>query len=77
VDSGAVVSRLPEIKILANTETEFSEARVGKRLVAVRWRVAETWFVATPNAGPQQHDTGASAYDAFLKAAMAAAGGAS
>lgn len=61
-----------QINIVANGPADFTTASVGKRLVAVRWRVADRWYVAALAAEPQGFDDEGDAVRAFFGAAMEA-----
>ncbi len=67
------MSRVPEIKIMANGDAEFTTAHVNKKLVVVRWQAAEQWWIAATGRAPQAFDDEADAVGAFMGAAMAAA----
>lgn len=64
------MSLVPEIKIMANGDDEFTTAHVGRKLVAVRWRSADRFHVAAPGSEPQVFDDEGDAVRAFLGAAV-------
>lgn len=66
------MSRPPQINIVANGDGAFTTAHIGKKLVVVRWRWADLWWVASPSAGPMSFGAESDAMRAFMDIAMEA-----
>lgn len=66
------MTRLPEIKIMANGDDEFTTAHIGKKLAVVRWRALDLFWVVAPGSAPASFDNEGAAVKAFMDLAMEA-----